>query len=220
MKKTWLALVVFLSLACIMPTKQKTVVFFGDSITEAGVKPGGYINLLQEQLTQQGRANGYRLLGAGISGNKVYDLYLRLESDVLATKPDMVVVYIGVNDVWHKSLLRTGTDADKFEKFYQAIITKLQQQGIATVLCTPAVIGEQMGGINPMDADLDSYSAVIRQLASKNKCKLIDLRQLFVDHSAKHNGANAYEGILTSDGVHLNAEGNALVASQMMTVLP
>jgi lysophospholipase L1-like esterase len=203
-----------------MPTKQKTVVFFGDSITEAGVKPGGYINLLQEQLTQQGRANGYRLLGAGISGNKVYDLYLRLESDVLATKPDMVVVYIGVNDVWHKSLLRTGTDADKFEKFYQAIITKLQQQGIATVLCTPAVIGEQMGGINPMDADLDSYSAVIRQLASKNKCKLIDLRQLFVDHSAKHNGANAYEGILTSDGVHLNAEGNALVASQMMTVLP
>jgi lysophospholipase L1-like esterase len=203
-----------------MPTKQKTVVFFGDSITEAGVKPGGYINLLQEQLTQQGRANGYRLLGAGISGNKVYDLYLRLESDVLATKPDMVVVYIGVNDVWHKSLLRTGTDADKFEKFYQAIITKLQQQGIAVVLCTPAVIGEQKGGINPMDADLDAYSAVIRQLASKNKCKLIDLRQLFVDHSAKHNGANAYEGILTSDGVHLNAEGNALVASQMMTVLP
>jgi lysophospholipase L1-like esterase len=56
----------------------------------------------------------------------VYDLYLRLEEDVLKKRPDVVVIWIGVNDVWHKTILGTGTDADKFEKFYTAIINKLK----------------------------------------------------------------------------------------------
>jgi lysophospholipase L1-like esterase len=37
-----------------------------------------------------------------------------MEEDVLEKMPDVVVIYIGVNDIWHKTLLRTGTDADKF----------------------------------------------------------------------------------------------------------
>jgi len=40
------------------------------------------------------------------------------------------VIWVGVNDVWHKTLLGTGTDADKFEKFYQAIIKKLKDKNI------------------------------------------------------------------------------------------
>ncbi|TAD82524.1 MAG: G-D-S-L family lipolytic protein [Bacteroidetes bacterium] len=220
MKKTCLLLMVLVSIAGTMRQQPKTIVFFGDSITEAGVQPGGYINLLQQRLEQQNRAGGYNLVGAGISGNKVYDLYLRMEADVLAAKPTMVVVYIGVNDVWHKSLLRTGTDADKFEAFYQAIIKKLQQQNIEVVLCTPAAIGEQKQGQNPMDKDLDAYSAIIRQLASKNKCKLVDLREMFVNYSLANNSTNMYAGMLTTDGVHLNPKGNALLAEQFLKILP
>ncbi|HTY57393.1 MAG TPA: G-D-S-L family lipolytic protein, partial [Bacteroidota bacterium] len=55
------------------------VIFFGDSITEAGVRPGGYITLLKEMLPPE----KFDIRGAGIGGNKVYDLYLRLEKDIL-----------------------------------------------------------------------------------------------------------------------------------------
>ena len=125
--------------------KTTRVVFFGDSITEAGVQPGGYISQMRDALVAQKMDKEFELIGAGISGNKVYDLYLRLEEDVLAQKPKIVVIYVGVNDVWHKQTLGTGTDADKFVKFYKAIITKFQQKKIAVILCTPACVGECNG---------------------------------------------------------------------------
>ena len=73
------------------------VIFFGDSITEAGVGPAGYITQLRGMLP----TDKFELTGAGIGGNKVYDLYLRLERDVLDRHPDVVVVFVGGNDVWH-----------------------------------------------------------------------------------------------------------------------
>lgn len=72
--------------------QKKRVIFFGDSITQAGVEPGGYITVLGELLKQKGLDNNYELNGAGIGGNKIYDLYLRLEDDVLSKKPDIVVI--------------------------------------------------------------------------------------------------------------------------------
>ena len=89
--------------------KKKKVLFFGDSITQAGVNPGGYIRLIDTIIQKEGLTNNYELIGAGIGGNKIYDLYLRLETDVLEKSPDIVIIYIGVNDVWHKMTGGTGT---------------------------------------------------------------------------------------------------------------
>jgi lysophospholipase L1-like esterase len=198
---------------------KKKIIFFGDSITEQGAKPGGYIRLLDSMLIQKGLDKNYELLGAGIGGNKVYDLYLRMEDDVLAKNPDAVVIWIGVNDVWHKRSLGTGTDADKFEKFYAAILKKLQDRKIRVFICTPAVVGEKNDATNELDGDLNKYSVIIRGLAQKNNCPLIDLRQLFGVYLQANNPGNKDRGILTTDGVHLNATGNAFVAQHMMEVL-
>src|SRR5438309_596464 len=122
--------------------KKQRVVFFGDSITQMGIKPGGYISLMNDALNKKGLASQYELVGAGIGGNKVYDLYLRMDSDVLMKNPDIVVIWVGVNDVWHKASFGTGTDPDKFEKFYTAIIKKLQAKKIKVFLTTTATIGE------------------------------------------------------------------------------
>lgn len=197
--------------------KKKKIIFFGDSITRAGVEPSGYITRMQEMLQKKDMSDSYELSGAGISGNKVYDLYFRLEEDVLAKKPDMVIIWVGVNDVWHKRSNGTGTDADKFEKFYAAIIKKLQAQKIAVYLCTPAAIGEKTDFTNELDGDLNKYSEIIRNLAKTNNCHLIDLRKVFLDYNLKNNPTNIESGILTSDGVHLNEKGNAFVAEKMMT---
>ena len=123
--------------------KKTRVIFFGDSITQAGISAGGYIKRIDSMCKAEGREANFEFVGAGIGGNKVYDLYLRLDNDVLAKEPDVVIIYIGVNDVWHKSSSGTGTDADKFEKFYQAIIDKLKAKNIKIILCTPAAIGEK-----------------------------------------------------------------------------
>jgi len=78
------------------------VIFFGDSITEQAAKPGGFIVKMDSMLTLKNVKDNYDLVGAGVGGNKIYDLYLRMEDDVLSKNPDVAVIFIGVNDVWHK----------------------------------------------------------------------------------------------------------------------
>ncbi len=217
--KNLLVISVVLLISCAFTAQKKTkVIFFGDSITELGVKKEkyvGYIIKMDSMLKAEKKDDQYELIGSGISGNKVYDLYLRLEEDVLVKNPDVVVIYIGVNDVWHKTLLGTGTDADKFEKFYQAIINKLSAKGIKAILCTPAVVGEKTDMSNQLDGDLNRYSNIIRDLAKKNNLPLVDLRKKFLDYLKDNNPRNEEKNILTYDRVHMNDKGNQFIADQM-----
>ena len=219
--KTFVFTSLFALIALLMPAnKKKRIIFFGDSITEAAVKPGGYIAKMDSIIASQpDRKELYEFIGAGISSNKVYDLYLRLEEDVLSKKADIVVIYIGVNDVWHKRNAGTGTDADKFEKFYNAILKKLEVNNIKAILCTPAVIGEKTDFSNEQDGDLNKYCNIVRSIAAKNNLPLVDLRKAFLDYNLKNNPENKESGILTTDKVHLNARGNQLVADEMWKVL-
>ena len=217
MKQTILiASLVSILMAFTFPQQKQRIVFFGDSITQAGAKPGGYIMVLDDLYKQKGVQDQYELIGAGIGGNKVYDLYLRMEEDVLAKNPNTVVIWVGVNDVWHKKTSGTGTDADKFEKFYNALIKKLQAKNIKVIICTPAAIGEKTDFSNELDGDLNRYSNIIRQIAKNNNVGLIDLRKAFLDYNLANNPENKDRNILTSDGVHLNEKGNQFVAEQMM----
>jgi lysophospholipase L1-like esterase len=199
--------------------RSQKVVFFGDSITQQGARPGGYIVKITETLAQRNLSSDYELIGAGIGGNKVYDLYLRMDDDVLAQNPDIVFIWVGVNDVWHKTMYGTGTDIDKFEKFYTAIINKLLDRHIRVILCTPAVIGEKTDFTNQQDGDLNAYSQVIRNLAQKFHCGLVDLREIFHTYELRNNPGNKESGILTVDRVHLNETGNQLVADKMLEAL-
>jgi lysophospholipase L1-like esterase len=142
-----------------------------------------------------------------------------MEDDVLAKKPDVVVIYVGVNDVWHKASYGTGTDADKFTKFYVALIKKMQSQGIKLILTTPAAIGEKTDHSNQQDGDLNQYSKIIRDLAKEHKCGIVDLRKAFLDYNLANNPENKEKGILTTDRVHLNEAGNKLVAELMFREL-
>jgi len=222
MKKVFFAALLLLLFSAFRTEKKTRILFFGDSITELGVKPEkyrGYILQLEDLLKKENKADQYELIGSGISGNKVYDLYLRIEEDVLAKNPDVVVIYVGVNDVWHKTLLGTGTDPDKFEKFYMAIIKRLQAKNIKVVVCTPAVVGEKTDMSNQLDGDLNRYSNIIRDIAKKNNLPLVDLRRQFQEYLSKNNPENKEKEILTYDRVHMNDKGNLFLAQQMWSVL-
>ncbi|MES2416559.1 MAG: SGNH/GDSL hydrolase family protein [Bacteroidota bacterium] len=207
-----IAVVAILFLSTSMIRKPKKVIFFGDSITQMGANKGGYISLIRERVD----STKFQLIGAGVGGNKVYDLYLRMEEDVLNKKPDLVFIYVGINDVWHKLGARTGTDYDKYLKFYQALINKIQATGSKVVLCTPSVIGEKKDGTNEVDADLNKYADGVRALAAKNNLPLCDLRKAFMAYEAANNPDDKEKGVLTMDKVHLTPAGNKLVADTMM----
>lgn len=208
-----------LPLLAMRQDKPLRVVFFGDSITQAGVGPTGYITKVGEMLRAKGQDSQYELIGAGIGGNKVYDLYLRLEDDVLAKKPDVVFIYVGINDVWHKTSSGTGTDPDKYVKFYEALIKKMKAQNIRVIVCTPTVIGERNDASNAQDGDLNQYSKLIREIATRNGLQLLDLRKYFLDYLAQNNPENKEKGILTSDRVHLTDAGNQFLAEKMLEAL-
>ena len=149
-------LLFFISVLCMFSMKQEKkdrILFFGDSITQMGTNNGGYIDLLKKNLEKNGMAEQYEIIASGVGCSKVYDLYLRMDDDVLAKNPDKFFIWNGVNDVGHK-VTGTGTYPDKFEKFYEAIIKKLQAKKIQLVLCTPAVIGKRNNYTNQQDGDL------------------------------------------------------------------
>jgi len=213
------SLVAITALFSFRTAPRKKVLFFGDSITEAGVRPGGYIRLMDSMIAAENKSGDYELVGAGVSGNKIYDLYLRIEEDVINKHPDIVLIYVGVNDVWHKASSGTGTDFNKFGRFYEAVVKKIQAAGAKVIICTPAVIGERTDHSNQQDGDLNLYSQWLRTYAAQQKIPLVDLRNLFTNYNLSNNPQNKESGILTTDRVHLNATGNTLVAKEMWRVI-
>ena len=211
--------------SCISPNKK--VVFLGDSITQNAVINSedfkGFISLLGENVDQN-----TELIGKGIGGDKVSDLLTRYRDDVIKLNPDMVFIYIGINDVWHKYDYGTGTDIDLYENGLRQIITDLKENGVEIILCTPTVIGENKGEftlvnqfkdietMEIMNNDLDDYSDVIRKLSKEFDTKLLDLRKIFMQFISENNPENKSKGVLTTDGVHLNNLGSKLIADEMI----
>ena len=201
------------------------IVFLGDSITQQAEDfEDGFISIIRQNLVQ----DKFELVGKGISGNKVSDLLTRYKSDVLDLNPDIVFIYIGINDVWHKYDFGTGSDIDLYEKGLRTIISDIKSLGSKIVLCTPTVIGENTGDfvlgnqfkdvetMEKMNGDLDTFSEVVRKLSNEYETELLDLRKIFMDYLAENNINNDAAGILTTDGVHLNEGGNKLIADQMI----
>lgn len=189
------------------------VVFFGDSITQEG----GYIALLRERIS--GAGLDAELINKGVSGNRVPDLLARVERDVLALEPDLVVVYIGINDVWHMESPRGGTGLGDYESGLCELLGLLRGRGARLVLATPSVIGEKPRGENRLDAELDAYAAVSARVAGEHGAVLCDLRSAFFAYLGAHNPGGEEMGVATTDGVHMTAEGSGVIAGALWASL-
>jgi len=142
----------------------------------------------------------------------VPDLLARLDADVIAAEPTLVLVYIGINDVWHFRDGR-GTPEEEYRDGLREVVDRLLAAGLRVLLCTPTVIGEQVEGTNVQDAMLTTYTQINRDVAAATGVPLCDLHAAFRAELARVNADDAPEGVLTTDGVHLSEAGNALVAT-------
>ncbi len=208
----------FVLLIAACSSEKKRVVFFGDSVTQAGAESGGYIELMKTMVD----TSRYELIGAGIGGNKVPDLQDRLQADVLALNPDIVYIYIGINDVWHFYQFDdvTGTEADVYEAGLIDLAEQIKSTGASVVFCTPTVIGEDVNSDSEENTHLAQYADIVRSVAEETGSPLCDLRTAFSTYLVANNPDKAFEGTLTTDGVHMNDAGNQFLAEQMKDCLP
>lgn len=186
------------------------VVFFGDSITEAG----GYIDILRRRLAAERPGWGVSLVNRGHSGYRVPMIQPLLQKEVLDSDPDLVVIYIGINDVWQHEH-GAGTSAADFEAGLRDMLTRCNQAGVEVVLCSPSIIGELPRGSNRHDERLEAYSTISEKVAGELGATFCDLRGPFFAYLKEHKSDRSNAGVLTTDGVHMLPAGDALLIETM-----
>lgn len=163
---------------------QKTLVCFGDSLTE-GTIGASYVELLRQRLP------GSRVINAGINGDTTLNLLRRVDRDVAPHRPDLVLLLVGLNDIgtaygepairpYYRVVKRVGIAITprRFARLYRGLIVALRAcAGGRLALCTLTTLGERPD--DPIQTTLDAYSTIIHALALQERLPLIDLRAAF-----------------------------------------
>ena len=168
------------------------IVAIGDSITAAG----GYLRMIDAVLAENAP---------------------KMKFPPVVKKPAYVTLSIGINDVWH----RLGQPHDpNVLAAYKANIEKMvdmaQAANIKVILLTPTIINEDAN--NEGNTRLKMYVQAMKDIAAAKKCQVADLHQMFLNALAK-KPAGAPEHWITSDGVHMNDQGDAIMAVGVLRAL-
>lgn len=191
-------------------THPSRIVFIGDSITDAGRDRAdaaslgdGYVSLLAPELA----AAGATVRNLGIGGNRAKDLAARWDTELMPTEPDLLTVYVGVNDMWRRFDSDDATSAEDFESTLRGLLARVvEAHGPRLVLMEPfflPITEEQQGWLE----DLDEKRAVVRALAAEFGAELVPLHEVFTAAASEHPIAD-----LAPDGVHPTRLGSELIA--------
>jgi lysophospholipase L1-like esterase len=198
----------------------QTILFQGDSITDAGRKKydpapnvqaplgNGYVLLAASQLLVDRPDAKLKIFNRGISGNKVYQLAERWQADCLDLKPDLLSILIGVNDYWHK--LKHGYEGtvEKYETDYRELVkrTKDALPNVKFVICEPFVLraGEVDEAWFP---EFDGYRAAAKRVAESAGAVFVPYQTMF-DRALAVAPADRW----AHDGVHPTNDGSTLMA--------
>lgn len=169
------------------PTAGSTIIAFGDSLVAGRGASAGrdFVSVLSRRLRMP-------IINAGRSGDTSAEALERLDRDVLARDPRVVIVLLGGNDFLHK-VPRQQTFAN-----LSAIVDRIRQRGAAVVLV----------GINP-GLWVDPYGTEFEELARRVEAGLVP----DVLDDILGNGA------LMSDAIHPNDRGYELMADRVEPVL-
>jgi len=190
-----------------------TIVFIGDSITDGGRRDDpeglgqGYVRLVAAELAARG--DDRAIVNTGISGDRAVDLRARWEADALDHEPELLSIYVGINDTWRRYDADTPTSADEFAATYWTLLDDAQERlAPRMILLEPFVVPvtseQQKWGAD----DLDAKRAVVADLATQFGAAFVPLQSLLSDAAAQNGGAAA----IAADGVHPTELGSRLIA--------
>jgi lysophospholipase L1-like esterase len=203
-------------------SKGNTILFQGDSITDAGRKKEdnlfnnpaslgtGYVVQAAAEMLLSHADKDLKIYNKGISGNKVFQLANRWENDCLAIKPEVLSILIGVNDYWHKH----NGKYDGTVEVYSEDLKALLQRTLQVLPNAKLVIGEPFAvkGIKAVDntwyPEFDTYRAAAKEIAKEFNAVFVPYQKVFDE--AQKVAPGAY---WTGDGVHPTLAGAKLMAS-------
>jgi lysophospholipase L1-like esterase len=162
------------------------------------------------------------VVNAGYNGNNTADLLSRVDKDVLQRSPDLVILMVGTNDMLNE---RNRLSLTAYKNNYQQLINTIKNKS-ALVLMTippvysPYIIARQpktMYSVKGPQSLVDSANKIIKQLAVKNKCLLIDLNQILTAcGGAGPEKDNLFQNEANSginDGVHPTVNGYRVIGT-------
>ena len=156
-----------------------TVVFYGDSITEHRI----YSSLAEAYVVTRFPKLNVRFVHSGWAGDTVAggaggSLQVRLQRDVIAYRPTVVTILLGMNDGRYRPL--AGSTYDDFAKGYEQLVRILKHAlpDARLMLLEPSPYdditrpAEFPGGYNGV---LTRFGRFIRALGEKEKMMVVDL---------------------------------------------
>ena len=200
----------------------KTLLFQGDSITDAGrtdtlkfISPGwplmgmgfGYPHLLASKICAE-HPNDWTVLNRAVTGNRVVDLYARWKLDALNLKPDVISILIGINDIWHEFERQNGVETPRFDEFYRRLLDWSLQSNpkMQFILLEPFVLFH--GAVaEEWRKEVTEKREVVRQIAKDYNTIFVPLQSVF-DEATKRAPGDFW----LADGVHPTLPGHHLIA--------
>ncbi|SEI73701.1 SGNH/GDSL hydrolase family protein [Streptococcus equinus] len=202
--------------------KNDRIVFFGDSITEWGrdkADPAslgtGFVSLVVADLLEHHQELNLQCFNRGIGGNKVQDLLDRVDADCLSLKPDVVILMVGINDVWHlvgKDGFASDGEQERFETIYRQLLQSLKSAGVERILLMEPYVLDYPEDRMTWRKDLDPKIQIVRHLAREFSLELIPLDGL-MNEQALLNGRRELTG---EDGVHPTLAGATVIAQEIL----
>jgi lysophospholipase L1-like esterase len=177
------------------------VVFFGDSITDNWSKSG-----------YGGFFPGRPYVNRGIGGQTTAQMLVRFRADVLELGPGAVVILAGTNDVAGNS---GPASVDAIEDNLATMAELAKAHGVSVVLASLLPVSDDQKDAKgtPLVRSADRPPATLREInawladyAAKNGHVYLDY------HSALADVADRLRSGLTSDGLHPNEAGYAIMA--------
>lgn len=170
-------------------------------------------------------ANQLKVHNKGIGGQNSREGLRRFNKDVVALKPDFVLIYFGLNDTLNEPKF---IDLDEYIDNLEKMIDAARTAKITPVLTTIHHIDEepllkrhkkQAYGDEGPQKKIDRYNARIKQLAERKKVKLLDWCGILDRAYAARAAAKGPVEYRNADGVHLNPPGNELLASSFYEMI-
>ena len=206
--------------------KNERILFTGDSVTDFGRKRPvgeglgdgvgtGYVRYVESFLNAFYPELDVRVSNTGISGNNTRDLKARFDTDVLALEADWVSILIGINDVWRQfdcpSLPNQHVLPEEYEANLEEMVSRAEKKS-KIILMTPYYM--EPIAEDPMRRRMDEYGAIVRRVAKKHGCLLVDLQEMFNEYFTKrHSSAVSW------DRIHPNHTGAMLIANAVLRAL-
>ena len=170
------------------------IVFLGDSVTASA-----NVALSQRWAHMVGLSAGYAaadIINAGVPGNISLQMLARLQADVLAHSPGVVVMMFTVNDRSNSIPLATH------EANYRSLIEQCRAAGAKVVLMSPPIYRSQ----------LDTWGVWVEKwqaLAGEYRCPFVDIWRDYASLYLTGGFAGMY--VDGADLVHQGVAGNARI---------